>query len=58
MKFKQVMGFIYLFIFLGLMAYKFNDSISGKEDALLLTALAIIVIMFLLLAIRKVIVAG
>ncbi|MEM1318795.1 MAG: hypothetical protein AAGG75_00995 [Bacteroidota bacterium] len=58
MKFKQVMGFIYLFIFLGLMAYKFEDAISGKEDAGLLIALAIIVILFLLLAIRKVIVDG
>ncbi len=55
MTFKQIMGFVYLTAFLGFMIYKFNLNISGQQDGVLIIAIAIIVILMILLAIRKII---
>ncbi|MEL6865797.1 MAG: hypothetical protein AAFP19_15335 [Bacteroidota bacterium] len=55
MAFKQIMGIIFLLIFIGFMAYKLNDSLYGVKDAFYLMAFIIIVILMLVVIIGKII---
>lgn len=58
MTFKQVMGFIYLAIFLGVMAFKFNFFVSDLEDSIPIVLLVFIILSFILLAIRRILREG
>jgi len=58
MTFKQIMGFIYLAVFIGVMAYKFNFFVSDLEDSIPIVLLVIIILSFLFLAIRRILREG
>ncbi len=55
MKFKQITGFIMLFAFVGFLIYKFIVIVSDQQDSGLIVFLAILVLIILTLAIRKII---
>ena len=55
MKFKVVMGYIYLFIFIGVFAWKLWATLGHKEDGPLMVVLVVIVISFITLKVRKMI---
>jgi len=54
MKFKQVMGYIYLTIFLGVMGWKFNSFIEDSPNAAVITFLSVLILIVILLAIRRI----
>ncbi|MEM9822717.1 MAG: hypothetical protein AAF985_16665 [Bacteroidota bacterium] len=58
MTFKRIMGFIYLAIFIGVMAYKFNYFVTDLEDSIPIVLLVLICLSFLLLAIRRILREG
>lgn len=55
MTLKQILGWTMLLVFSSFMIYKFYDSISHQKDAILIVALAVVIFLVLLLAIRKII---
>lgn len=54
MKVKQIIGSIYLFIFIGVLGYNFNYFISDFQESLALLMLVAIVILILVVFIRKI----
>lgn len=55
MKFKIVMGYIYLTIFIGVFGWKFTTVMEGKEDAGVITFLVVVIILGISLLVRKLI---
>ena len=55
MNFKVIMGYIYLFIFIGVFAYKLWATLGHKEDGPLMVLLVLIVISLITLKVRKMI---
>jgi len=55
MKFKQVMGIIYLTLFIGAMGYKLWDTMSHREDGILIMLLVVAVVLMIVMLVRKVI---
>ena len=55
MKFKIVMGYIYLAIFIGVFGWKFMTVMEGKEDAGVITFLVVVIILGISLLVRKLI---
>ncbi len=55
MKFKIVMGYIYLSIFIGVFGWKFWTVMEGKEDAGAITFLVIVLILGISLLVRRLI---
>ena len=54
MKFKQVMGWIYLLVFGGVLIWKFNDALYGLKDAWFIIFIAVVLMILVVLAIRKI----
>jgi len=55
MKFKQVMGYIYLILFIGVMGYKLNHFFSKVENGFLMMGIVITVTLMILMIVRKII---
>ena len=55
MNYRVVMGYIYLFIFIGVFGWKLWATIGHKEDGILMFILILIVIAFIVLKVRKMI---
>lgn len=55
MKFKIIMGYIYLTIFIGVFGWKFWTIMEGKDDAPLITFLVVSAILAIALLVRKLI---
>lgn len=54
MKFSQVMGWIYLFAFGSFLVWKFNDAIFGMKDSGFIIFFAIMILIFIFFAIRRI----
>ena len=54
MKFTQIMGTIYLSLFIGFILYQFNFFASGMEESFLLGVVFVIILLILALIVRKI----
>ena len=55
MTFKQIVGWVMLIGFSGFMIYKFYHFAADQNDAPLIILLAIVILLFLILIIRKIV---
>ena len=54
MKFNQIMGIIYLLIFVGIIVYNFNYFLADQEEPLLIGLLFLVVVLIIIVLVRKV----
>lgn len=55
MKFNQVMGIIYLVLFISLLAYKMNAFLEEQQEPLLIGLLFFVIILIILMLVRKIV---